>query len=65
MVIVSASSRHTWVRFPLSVWIFFLDRVIPVTLKLVVQWLPCLAPGVIGSALRLVGPESVYCDWVR
>ena len=23
------------------------------------------APGVIGSALRLVGPASVYCDWVR
>ena len=25
----------------------------------------CLAPGVIGSALVLVGPVSVYCDWVR
>ena len=23
------------------------------------------APGVIGSALGLVGPVSVYCDWVR
>ena len=22
-------------------------------------------PGVIGSALGLVGPVSVYCDWVR
>ena len=29
------------------------------------QWLPCQAPGVIGSALGLVGPVSVYCDWVR
>ena len=27
--------------------------------------LPCQAPGVIGSALGLVGPLSVYCDWVR
>ena len=27
---------------------------------------PCIsAPGVIGSALGLVGPVSVYCDWVR
>ena len=29
------------------------------------QWLPCQAPGVIGSVLGLVGPVSVYCDWVR
>ena len=28
-------------------------------------WLPCQAPGVIGPALGLVGPVSVYCDWVR
>ena len=44
---------------------FFRSRVIPVTLKLALQWLPCQAPGVIGSALGLVGPVSVYCDWVR
>ena len=29
------------------------------------QWLPCQTPGVIGSVLGLVGPVSVYCDWVR
>ena len=29
------------------------------TQKLVPQWLPCKAPGVIGSALGLVGPVSV------
>ena len=29
------------------------------------QWVPCQAPAVIGSALGLVGPVSVYCDWVR
>ena len=34
-------------------------RVIPVTSKLALQWLPCQAPGVIGSALGLVGPVSV------
>ena len=27
--------------------------------------IPCQAPGVIGSALGLVGPVSVYCDRVR
>ena len=43
----------------------FPGRVIPVTSKLALQWLPCQAPGVIGSALGLVGPASVYCDWVR
>ena len=35
------------------------------TSDLVLQWLPCQAPGVIGSVLGLVGPVSVYCDWVR
>ena len=33
--------------------------------KLVLQWLPCQAPGDIGSELELVCPVSVYCDWVR
>ena len=33
--------------------------------KLSLQWLPCQARGFIGSALGLVGPVSVYCDWVR
>ena len=44
---------------------FFLGQVIPVTSKLALQWLPCQATGVIWSALGLVGPVSVYCDWVR
>ena len=44
---------------------FFRDRVIPVTQKLAFQWLPCQAAGVLGSVLGLVGPVSVYCDWVR
>ena len=43
----------------------FLGQVIPVTSKLALQWLPCQAPGVIGSAQELVGLVSVYCDWVR
>ena len=33
--------------------------------KLAIQWLPYQASGVIGSVLGLVGPLSVYCDWVR
>ena len=41
------------------------ESYIPVTSKLALQWLPCQAPGVIGSALGLVGPVSVYCAWVR
>ena len=44
---------------------FFLGRVIPVTSKMALQWLPCQAPGVIGSALGLADPVSVYYDWVR
>ena len=44
---------------------FFRGRVIPVTSKLALHWLPCQAPGIIGSVLGLVGPVSVYCDWVR
>ena len=34
-------------------------------LKLALQWLPSQATIGIGSALRLVGPMSVYCDWER
>ena len=34
-------------------------------LNLALQWLPCQAPGVIGSTLGLFGLVSVYCDWVR
>ena len=44
---------------------FFRGRVTPVTEQLALQWLSCQAPGVIGSVLGLVGPVSVYCDWVR
>ena len=39
--------------------------IVPVTLKLALQWLPCQAPGIIGSALGLVSPVSVYYDWLR
>ena len=44
---------------------FSRGQVIPVTSKLALQWLPCQAPGVKGLVLGLVGPVSVYCDWVR
>ena len=38
----------------------FPNRVMPVTYKSALHWLPCQAPGVIGSALELVGSMSVY-----
>ena len=44
---------------------FFRGRVIPVAYTLALRWLPCREPGVRGSVLGLVGPVSVYCDWVR
>ena len=45
---------------------FFGGQVIPVTQKLALQWLPCQAPGVIGSELGLVGPVSVcVTGWGR
>ena len=34
-------------------------------LKVALQLLPCQAPGFTGSVLGLVGPVSLYCDWVR
>ena len=34
-------------------------------LKIGTPVVPCQAPGDMGSALGLVGPVSVYCDWVR
>ena len=43
----------------------FPGRVILVTSILALQWIPCQVPGVIGSVLGLVGPVSVYSDWVR
>ena len=42
----------------------FIFRSSHTTDELVVQELPCKPPGVIGSALRLAIPASVYCDWV-
>ena len=35
------------------------------TSDLKIGTVPCQVPGIMGSALRLVGPVSVYCDWVR
>ena len=43
----------------------FLGQIIPVTEKLVIRWLLCQAPGVMGIALRLVDPVSVHCDLAR
>ena len=43
----------------------FPGPVTPVGYTGVLRWLPCQASGVIGSAMGLVGPVSVYRDWVR
>ena len=56
---VRLERRRSQVRIPLAPG-FFRGRVIPVTLKLARQWLPCQAPGGIGSVLGLVGPVSVW-----
>ena len=58
---VRLESERSRVRIPLAPG-FLRGRVIPVAEKLALQWLPCQAPGVIGSVLGLVGPVSVYCD---
>ena len=62
LVVKASATRAEDPRFAPG---FFRGRVIPVTSKLALQWLPCQSPGVIGSVLGLVGPVSVYCDWVR
>ena len=56
--------RKIWGSNPACDWTFP-GQVIPVTQKLALQWLPCQASGVIGSALGLVGPLSVYCEWPK
>ena len=66
--VVKASASRAWVRIPLAPR-FFRGRVTPVTSKLALQWLPCQAPGVLGSVLGLVGPvslgevESLICNF--
>ena len=61
----SARERKVPGSNPACAGIFFRGPVISMTSKLALQWLPCQAPVVMGSALGLVGPVSVYCDWVR
>ena len=63
LVVKASASRVSRVRILLAPG-FFRGRVIPVTSKLALQWLPCQAPGVIGSVLGLVGPVSVI-GWGR
>ena len=60
---VRLGSERPEVRIPLATGFFWV--VIPVAYKLALQWLPCQAPGIIGSVLGLVSLVSVYCDCVR
>ena len=57
--------RQTWVRLPLSPWVFFQADLYQWLKKKGRQWLPCHSLGVTESALGLVGQVSVYCKWVR
>ena len=61
LVVMPSESGRSEVRIPLALGIFS----IPVTSKLALRWLPCQAPGVIGSVLGQVDRVSVYCNWVR
>ena len=67
LVVKASASRaeDPRVRIPLAPGIFLGSSHISDLKILALQWLPCQAPGVTGPALGLVGPVSVYCDWVR
>ena len=62
MVKASASRAAELGSSPVRTVGVFQGRVIPVTVHLVLQWLPSHAPGILGSAPGLVGPTSVYFD---
>ena len=69
LVVKASASRTTdavfWFPLSLGGGGIFQGQVIPVSYKLALKWLPFQAPGVIGSALGLVGSVSVHCAWVR
>ena len=65
LVVNVSRERKPVVRFLLGLWGFFRVESYQWLQKLALQWLPCQAPGIIGSALGLVGRVSAYCDWVR
>ena len=65
LVVKAFASRAEDYEFESRLRQFFKGHVIPVTYKLALQWLPCQAPGIVGSVLGLAGLVSVYCDWVR
>ena len=55
VVEVSASRAVDLSSIPAFILDLFPGQIIPVTETLILQWLPSQAPGVIGSALGLVG----------
>ena len=65
VVIASASTAAGLGSIPAFGVDLFLGQVIPMTENLMIQWLTCQAPCLMGSALGQVEPMSVYCQWVR
>ena len=64
MTMVPAIERsRSWVRFPLVPGFFQVESY--QWQKLALHWLPCQSPGVIGSAVGLVGLVPIYCDFLR
>ena len=63
-LVVTASAWRAAELGSIPTFIAVLGPVVPVVRDLINQWLPCQASSIIGSVLGLVGPVSVYCDWV-
>ena len=57
--------RQTRDPVPFSLWGFSGHSCTADLVTLLLYWLPCQAPGDKRLALGLVGPVSVYCEWVR
>ena len=65
LVVKASASREEDPGFKSRLRQYFFGSSHTSDLKLALQWLPCQAPGVLGSVLGLVGSVSAYWDWVR
>ena len=65
LVVKASASRAEDPGFESRLRWDFSGRVESYQWQLTLQWLPFQVPGDIESVLGLVGPVSVYCDWLR